>query len=116
MAGLSFHGRLALDCPVQLSVAVYVTLPRHGGAAVPRASRPRLGQDATWGMAFFAVKGTARARRARGSPSISPAERGAAQDAGDTCASLRALRTLRFHPQPPVTEALPIERDGCCVA
>jgi len=43
MAGLSFRGRLALDCQVQLSVAVYVTLPRHGGAAVPRASRPRRG-------------------------------------------------------------------------
>jgi len=28
--------------------------------------------DATWGMAFFAVKGTARARRGRGSHSIQP--------------------------------------------
>jgi len=46
------------------------------------------GRDAraTWGMAFFAVKGTGRVRRGRGSPSISPAERGAGRDAGDTCA------------------------------
>jgi len=74
---------------------------------IPTGPPPEAG-DATWGMAFFAVKGTARARPGRGSPSISPAERGAGQDAGDTCASLRALRTLRFHPQPPVTEALPL--------
>ncbi len=33
------------------------------------------------------------------------------RDAGDTCASPRALRALRFHPQPPVTEAL-LDRKG----
>jgi len=61
MAGLPWHGHLAHD---------------------PHGSRAQ--RDATWGTAFFAVKGTAGAGRGQGSPSISPAERGAGQDAGDT--------------------------------
>jgi len=62
MAGLPCHGRL-----------VHAPHGPTGGTPVPRRGRP-----------FFAVRGKAQAGRRQGSPSISPAERGAGQDAGDT--------------------------------
>jgi len=53
------------------------------------------------GFAFAA--GVSRPRRRQGNLSISPAERGAGQDAG---AAQPALRALRFHAQAAVTDAM----------
>ncbi len=62
MAGLSFPGRLALDCQVQLSVAVYVTLPR--GRPPRNAGR---GQDAT------GTRATLRPMRSEPQPPVTEA-------------------------------------------